>query len=101
MSQNMDALRLAHDVNVRRGEIRRSLRAQETTMANHITESCLRNNRVRQVLGWQPRWGPDRVAKAMAAIGGYNPTCGQLTPRQIAVLMLECGLPPARAREGS
>lgn len=89
-----EGLKLSLTARQRKVEIKRQLQAREVTVLDVLDDPVLHKVYLRALLGWQRNWGTVNVAKAMARLEAYNPTCGQVTARQRGILArLISGIP--------
>lgn len=80
--QHMTALQRANTIRLRRAELRRQLRAGQTTIADAISDESCQTAPIGALLAYQSRWGTVRADRALRGICSPARTVAALTPRQ-------------------
>jgi hypothetical protein len=79
---HMKSLKAGNEKRMRVVGLKKSLRAGSVTISEILQHPDVQSYKLIDVLQWQYRWGVDRAQALVDELNAFNPTVGNLTPRQ-------------------
>jgi hypothetical protein len=80
--QHLQALKSGNEKRFRVAGLKKSLMAGSITISEILQHPDIQGYKLFEVLTWQRRWGQERAQKLIDELNAFNPTVGNLTPRQ-------------------